>query len=277
MDSHSCFPVGTAPARQFAEEPSVFIGLPVYSAPLTQFVGSLMNALNKVRARVEFGVGDSLVTRSRNNIAHAFMQSRCAYLLFIDTDLDFPAEHIERLVAHPATYPIIGGCYPKKKVGPAEWVANALPGAAPDANGIQEVMELGTGLLRIHRSVFGALREAYPQLRYRCDGAKDIRYDFFPVGTYRDHTYKAEDESRYLSEDWYLCQLARQIGYRIFADTKVTAGHWGFVRYPLDPAAQDPNKAQGDSVSRSESATAQDAASQAAEKKACTEDIPRAA
>lgn len=200
---------------------------------MVEFTGSLMNCLRKIIARVEFHAGDSLVTRARNNVTHTFLQSQIPWILYLDTDLIFPAEAIERLCSWGPEYPIVGGCYPKKKVGPAEWVTNCIPGVGPREDGLQEVTELGTGMLRIHRSVFGALREAYPQLRYRCDAAHDIRYDFFPVGTFPN----AGQENRYLSEDWYICQLARAIGYRVYADTKVSAKHVGVVSYPFPPEA----------------------------------------
>jgi hypothetical protein len=37
----------------------------------------------------------------------------------------------------------------------------------------------------------------------------------------------------------YICQLARAIGYRVYADTKVTARHVGVVAYPPDKRRRD--------------------------------------
>lgn len=239
MTSNDCLPIGTK-RPQPVERAEVFIALPTYSTWVGQFAMSLINALPRMKAAICPAIGDSLVTRARNNIAHEFMKTDIPWLLFIDTDLEFPPEHIEHLISHDSRFPIVGGCYPKKKLGSPEWVLNAMPGSSPDANGLQEVAEMGTGLLKIHRSVFAAVREAYPQLRYRCDAHKDIRYDFFPVGTYRDATFKPEDPARYLSEDWYICQLARAIGYRVFADTRCTAKHHGSIAYPVTFEDQKP-------------------------------------
>jgi hypothetical protein len=233
MTANDCLPVGhRRPASSGDPVPDVFIALPVYSQLMVEFTGSLMNALRSNLARVEFHAGDSLVTRARNNVVHTFLQTKIPWLLFLDTDLIFDADAIKRLLSWGPEYPLVGGCYPKKKVGPAEWVTNALPGVGPRPDGLQEVAEIGTGMLRVHRSVFAALREAYPQLRYQCDANRDIRYDFFPVGTWKTGDMA---EARYLSEDWYICQLARAIGYRVYADTKVTARHVGVVAYPFPP------------------------------------------
>jgi len=237
MTFADCLPVGSK--SRGAGAPDVFIAMPVYSGLQVEFTGSLLEVIKSVNSRLEFHAGDSLITRSRNNVVHSFLQTDIPWLLFLDTDLVFPVEHITRLLSHGTQYPLVGGCYPKKKLGPAEWVCNVLPGAELREDGLQEVGEMGTGMLKIHRSVFGALREAYPQLRYKCDGNKDIRYDFFPVGTFKPLDAKPEDDARYLSEDWYICQLARAIGFKIWADTKCTAQHIGIAAYPLDAKVPD--------------------------------------
>lgn len=251
MTFTDCLPTGAK--TRAPEKQDVFIALPVYSALYVEFTGSLLNALRTINARLEFHAGDSLVTRARNNVVHNFLQTDIPWLLFLDTDLVFPVEHLQRLLSWSTEYPIIGGCYPKKKLGPPEWVVNALPGVECRPDGLQEVAEVGTGMMRIHRSVFGALREAFPQLRYRCDGNRDIRYDFFPVGTWKSANAKPEDDARYLSEDWFICEMARSIGYRVYADTKVTAQHIGLAAYPLDP--KKPAESQKATEVVSESAT----------------------
>jgi hypothetical protein len=219
-------------------EPRVLIALPVYSGLLVEFVGTLLNTLtllsqNGIPARVEFLGGDSLIPRARNNLAHHWIhQTQIPFFLQLDTDLVLDAEGIKRLICHPPEYAVIGGCYPKKKPGPAEWVCNPIPGVGPREDGLQEVWENGTGLLRIHRSVYAAVKASYPQLVYICDGAHDECLDLFPVGTFPDPLNK---RNRYLSEDWYVCQLARAIGFKIWADTKCAARHIGQVAYPWPP------------------------------------------
>lgn len=232
MTSKDWFPIGSkTPASDI---PDVFIALPTYSQVMCEFAASLMALLGRVRCKIQFHGGDSLVTRARNNVTHDFLRTQIPWLLFIDTDLVFSPECILHLLSHGPSVPIVGGCYPRKKPGPAEWILNGLPNTSPDPKtGLQEVYEIGTGMLLVHRSVFGAMKEAYPHLRYRCDGNKDIRWDFFPVGTWRGPEAKDGEEARYLSEDWYFCQLARAIGYRIYADTKCWSKHIGMVAYPF--------------------------------------------
>lgn len=217
------------------DDTRVFIALPTYGGMNAEFVGTLLQCLQQTKSRIQILQGDSLVARARNNLAHDFMtNTRVPFLLFFDTDLVLDAEGVKHLLNLPPEYAVVGGCYPKKKTGPAEWVCNVAPGSAPDENGLQEVREMGTGMLRVHRSVFAAIREAYPQLHYTCDGNKDTRVDYFRVGTFPDPLMKI---TRYLSEDWFFCQMAKAIGFKIWADTKCAARHIGQVAYPF-PAEQ---------------------------------------
>lgn len=221
----------------------VFIALPVYSAIHPEFFASFLTTVSHlaskgIAARICPLPGDSLVTRARNNLAHIFLkETSIPFLLFLDTDLGLSPAGIEHLVSLPPEFAVVGGCYPKKVAGPVQWVFNPLPGTPTNTTLPEtlEVWENGTGLMRIHRSVFGAIREAYPQYRYMCDGAGDERCDFFPVGTFPDPINK---RTRYLSEDWAFCQLARAVGFKIWADTKCTARHFGQIAYPWpEPAA----------------------------------------
>lgn len=225
-----------------ADEPRVFLALPIYGGIEAEFFATVLQCLQRMRSRVQVLQGDSLIPRSRNNLAHEFRKNcKAPFLLFIDVDLILDPVGLEHLVNLPPEYAVVGGCYPKKKTGPAEWVCNPIAGTAPDTNGLQEVYEMGTGMLRVHRGVFEAIAASYPQLHYTCDGNRDDRVDFFPVGTFPDQ--RNVGTVRYLSEDWYLCQLARAIGFKVWADTKCAARHLGRIAYPFPDPSTEPPKA----------------------------------
>jgi hypothetical protein len=56
-----------------------------------------------------------------------------------------------------------------------------------------------------------------------------VEYDFWPVGPYKF----PNGFVRYLSEDWYFCQRARDLGFKIYGDNGVTLRHSGNAVYPL--------------------------------------------
>jgi FkbM family methyltransferase len=212
----------------------LFVAVPIYQDVPGEFAVS-MNMLT--RARYDFPVmtqflqGDSLVTRVRNNLTAMFLESDASDLLFLDCDLVFKPEHIASIMRHDEA--IVAGFYARKKSDSLMWVANRFPDQTemtPDARGLVHVRYAGTGFMRISRAVFeNMIHEWGEQLWYKPDsGTREKEYEFWKVGIYRGDGFP-----RYLSEDWYFCQLANDLGYKVWLDCKVFARHIGRISYPL--------------------------------------------
>lgn len=177
---------------------------------------------------------DSLAPRARNRAAAFFLTNPvcadCDYLLFIDGDILFGEEHIKML--QESQYPITAGIYCKKEKGIAPCL-NTLPGRTEfQCGGYLEIARAGTGFLRIHRSVFDAMRNqsaggsGYAP-KYVNHGSDE--WDFFPTGVWNNE---------YLSEDWAFCDRARSLGYKIMLDTRIQLRHEGAAIYPLEETIQ---------------------------------------
>lgn len=209
------------------------LGLPVYGGYHANFIPGLLDLVRRppCNLRIAPVVGDSLVSRARNRIAANFLKTDCTHLLFLDTDLIFSPEHVARLISHKI--PFVCGMYPKKQEKLA-WVCNTradFPPRDPET-GLQRILYGGTGCMLIAREVFEAIIEKFPELAYDPDQGEDEMplYDFFKVGV---HLSQETGKKRYLSEDWYFCQLALEAGYECFADTNVILKHCGDAIYPL--------------------------------------------
>ncbi len=196
--------------------------------------------------------GDSLVPRARNALIAEFMDSfDCTHLLFIDTDLKFSTAQVLRICSHDV--PIVGGCYAKKIKGPAQWVLNTDPDfPQPEASGLQRVRFNGTGFLCIRKDVPERMIAACPELAYQPDHRPgEVEHDLFSVGVYRAPGVAADVPGRYLSEDWYFCQRALDLGIPVYADTKVVPWHTGEMDFPSEattppPSPQPQGAADGD-------------------------------
>ena len=208
----------------------VFIGMPVYGGYSPHFISSLLHTLfnQPCSLMVKHIVGDSLVARARNRIAADFLASDATHLLFLDTDLIFSPEQIKILVDHDL--PIIGGLYPKKQRELA-WVANFLADEKQDGK-LLKVKYAGTGFLMIKREVLERMRDTF-DIHFEPDSedGTGIKWDFFPVGIWTD---PKTGHRRYLSEDWFFCQRARELGYDIYVATNVVLKHVGDFIYPFD-------------------------------------------
>ena len=173
--------------------------------------------------------GDAAVGRLRNYLTSDFLDSDCTHMLFVDSDILFTADQIGRLASRDLD--IVGGLYPKKAQGEVQWVLNTLPEQnSIGEDGLMEVRYIGTGFMCVARRVFERIiAEKGESIRYTddCDGKK--RYDFWSFGTYE----YPDGSKRYLSEDWWFCQLARDLGFKVWADTNIRLKHSGSVVYPL--------------------------------------------
>jgi hypothetical protein len=209
----------------------LFIALPVYGGYDPYFINSLLQLQEEPPCSliVRPCIGDSLVARARNKLAAEFLESDATHMLFLDTDLIFTPQHVARLLSHDK--PVIAGLYPKKQRELA-WVVNTLPGQEPDENGLQKVKYIGTGFLMIKREVLERMAAEIPGIAYVTDAGQVQRteHDFFPTGPMLD---PEQGTTRYHSEDWGFCRRALDLGYDVYADTRVALKHVGQMVYPL--------------------------------------------
>ena len=232
----------------------ICLAMPVYGKIDVPFVQCLMAMLSSstLIQMWDFLPGDSLVNRARNNLAKRFLEGYAGqdgagnkvtvkhdWLLFLDTDLVFRPEDVQRLYdlgvkRGPGVY---AGTYPIKQLKP-KVVFNNIPGCVPDAEGVVEVREAGTGFMLIHRNVFEQMQEkCRDEIEYVVDSGDPtqqqiISWDFFSVGVKTDKDLKRR---RFLSEDWFFCQRWRDLGGKILMHTRTSCNHIGVYAYPGNP------------------------------------------
>jgi hypothetical protein len=152
----------------------------------------------------------SIVTQSRNLAVDAALEARAEWLLFLDSDMTFPAETLSRLLAHGKA--IVGATYPRK-AAPLAWIGTRVDGAAFSSadTGLVEAARLPTGCLLIEAEIFARLKRPY----FRCG------YD--------------EASGNILSEDFWFSDLVRSLGVSIWCEMDLSrqVGHLGLYRYSL--------------------------------------------
>jgi choline kinase len=237
--------------------------MPMYGGMLGE--NTLHGVLGLQAWTTQVGVGmklqtmgnESLITRARNTITTLFLDDQDyvgSHLLFIDADIGFVPENIERLIR--ADKDIACGIYPRKcihwnqvidavknnpKITEEEVSYKALgynlnfkdPHNIRLIGGFCEVMEAATGMMLIKRDVFKKMQKAYPERKYKSDqivnGGRfksDNCYDLFGVGK-----IDWDEEERYLSEDYYFSRLWSKIGGKIWADVAAPLVHQGNMHF----------------------------------------------
>jgi hypothetical protein len=201
-------------------------------------------------------VRDSLVTRARNKLVASFLsQKEYTHLFFIDADIVFTPDQFIRVLLFDK--PITAGPYPIKSEHKIEdgdasfgWCINFELGTydlKDNDKGFKKVNYAGTGFMCIERKVFDTIIEKYPEIEYQSDVRTKIdgkiekpvgikEYAFFDTGIQGKGILKDEENTqRYLSEDFFFCQLWKQCGGEIWADLTSEMKHIGIKTYERLP------------------------------------------
>ena len=187
---------------------TVAIGIPSGDMVHTDFAMSLaMLCMNAGAQTCLLNSRSSLVAVGRNQCAGAAQIMKASHLLFLDTDMVFPADTLARLLAHDKD--IVGATY-SKRMPPFHPLTVTEAGEHADiTSGLQRVQLLPTGCMLIRTAVFNALQKPY--------------FNLAPVG----------DQLR--GEDYYFCEQARAAGFAIWCDGDLSSqiGHIGQKIYKI--------------------------------------------
>ena len=193
---------------------------------------------------------ESLITRARNSLANAFLKSDATHLMFIDADISWKPEHVPPMLE--ADRDIICGIYPKKEINWAS-VRQAIAAGVPDEqlkywtgsfvvnlanyedqvtvplNEPFEIFNGGTGFMIIKREVLEGLIGKVPTYT---NNVVDLSGTFKAEPIHEFFATSIDPANNVLlSEDYHLCTIARQAGYKVWAAPWVELTHNGFYSF----------------------------------------------
>lgn len=212
---------------------SIFIALPAYD-----FKVSLKLAVSLAkfsRASAEHGIdiqigsicGCSVVSRARNLLAKDMLESKCDYLLFIDSDINFEPDDIFRLMAW-GTDPKKGivAAVPRTRNESKVYIATLDYDENGDLTmngmGLVRAKRVATAFMLVRREVFETLEREHPEWAYydsKTDRTLSCMFDFQLA------------EEGYIGEDFLFCDRVRSHGFEVWIDPTITLGHMGVQEY----------------------------------------------
>jgi hypothetical protein len=208
----------------------VMIGIPSYDFKVTtkwaiSFAHFCVEAQKHgVQIQVANISGCSVVSRARNLIAYDFLESDCTDLMFIDSDINFDANDIFRLMAWNSEPKkgIVAGIPVARKKGKvyiSTLDIDADQNVQMNNMGLVRAKRVATAFMIIRRDVFTTLRDAHPEWQYIDDRIQEKpSYSFFD--------FKSTPEG-YVGEDYVFCDRAREHGYEVWIDPTIKLGHMG--------------------------------------------------
>jgi len=214
---------------------------PVYGAYEQAYISSLILCLSKPLADISFSLvspcGSSNITAARNVcIQDVFIQEEAFkkkfdYLLFIDSDIIFTYEDIQKLLGHKKD--IIAGLYfakgtpffPVAGYYDINKIENGFPKITKEQVTSKKLLEVdwaGCGFLLLKREIIDRIE--YPWF--------DMRVIDLPKPLKRSGGFVIKKEL--LSEDISFCTRLKEIGYKIYLDTNVLLKHLGKANYTIE-------------------------------------------
>lgn len=176
--------------------------------------------------------GYAAIDVARNEIASQALVDGFDETIWIDSDIAFHPDDIERLRDHGI--PLICGIYPKK--GRRELACNVLPGTESITfgtnGGLTELLYAATGFLYVRKCVYEDIQQKLnlPTCN-QMFGDKVVSW-FQPL------IIDTPQGPRYLPEDYAFCERAREAGYSIMADTRIRLFHIGSYHYSWEDAGR---------------------------------------
>lgn len=201
----------------------VFVGVPSQETWKADFGMSLVHMIAAVGQPLKDGSRiqscrlwnsrGSILPKLRSTLVKQALQDNFSHILFIDSDMTFPAETLHRLLSHRKA---IVGCNCAVKTLPSSPTARLKCGerglpvySAPDDFGLKQVWRVGTGVMLVETRVFRELAEPW-----------------FPI-----HWNPATQD--YTGEDWAFCEKVEAAGIPIYVDMQLSKhiGHIGSFTY----------------------------------------------
>lgn len=187
----------------------IFIAIPSMDQVPAQFAQSLAT-LNKVDGEclVSFQIG-SLIYHSRDALARKAIECDADYILWLDSDMVFAPDTLAKLLEDRESGDIISGLYFRRvhpfspvlfdkldiENGKCDW-----SGFEKIPNEIFEIGGCGFGCVLMRTDIIFEIASRFHEL-------------FSPIGS--------------VGEDLSFCWRARQCGYKIVCDPRITLGHVG--------------------------------------------------
>lgn len=167
----------------------IIIGTATRGEVLATFTYDLIQLLKHSPEAVWGFSSGSYISNNRIAIVRQALETNAGHILFLDSDMRFPADTLQRLLLHDKD--IIGANY--KQRTQEEWTARKDGKFIGKGFGLGEVDTLGLGVTLIKRAVFEKFEPWFA-----------MPYD--------------PQEKKQVGEDVYFCTMAKQNGFKIWVD-----------------------------------------------------------
>ena len=205
--------------------PSFFFATPCHSNITVQYCRSAL-ALTKelVQAGIEhewaIHQGCSIISIARNLLVQKFLDGKCNYLFWIDSDIRFEPDDFAKIYRLDADIGVGAASTRAEKRLINMWKGGKRLASLEALSGPIEVDYAGTGFMAVKREVIEVLSQSCGAFM-----ANDDRVPALYMTPIHDGEFEGEDH--------FFCRIAREAGFKIVLDPSVRVGHVGQCEYKL--------------------------------------------
>lgn len=205
----------------------VLISIPTHDAKISvptcqSLIHGIAVASRDHAINISFTSGNSIIARARCLMLAEFM-AKVQYdtLFMIDADIGFQPDALKRLIELPEE--VVAGVYPYRsddRAGkfPVRWEAQGDV-LVTNESGLIEARGVPGGFLRIKRTAIDKLIAAHPErLVYDPEAEGGSYYALFS---------NEAINGGFMGEDFYFCNLWRNIGGKVWVDPNISFEHMG--------------------------------------------------
>lgn len=208
---------------------SVMLGIPAGRRPTWETVMSIVGTATLCRQTgvpLHYGIikNCAIVTKARDEVLHAFLESDASRLLWVDDDMIWEPKDFMRLLALSTIYDVIGATYTAKMDQPTFFIkVNDLSAVPMDDNGICEVDGMGLGFTMMTREAVEAIAATKPVM---FDQMSKKRL----ASVFRTDIH----EGSFRGEDMAFFADLKELGYPCHLDPTIQLKHAGEKLYSGD-------------------------------------------
>lgn len=164
----------------------------------------------------------SLLCAERNRLVKTFIESDCTHVLFIDSDLGWPAQAVIEMINKDENF--IAGLYPAR--GNKSFIFRPVLNDDKSfilnkEKSIIKMEYIPAGFMLLKRHVLEKMIEDNPERKFiPKDKNSDSGYALFNTELY---------EGEFWGEDYVFCRLARKSGFEIWIDPLIQFNHSGNI------------------------------------------------
>ena len=204
----------------------VIIATPCYGGVSADFASSLAASVGLFMAH---GIellpvllpNHSVIRTARNRLLVEAIKLEADDIVWVDSDISWAPMDLLKLCLHEED--VVGATYRKKMPESTHFTLMLIKGnESPDWRGLVEVSRLGTGFLRMSKKAMKDLSDS--SIEYT-DAQNILIRNVFEIGLFN---------GEFLSEDFFVCEKLKKLGYKIMLDSKINLGHEGSYIYRGD-------------------------------------------